>query len=115
MDDDETVLDPATLARLQALQEQVPGVDVLGDLARVFREDAGKYVARIQVGLAGGEASTVKEAAHALKGAALAVGAATVADRAKALELAPAASEEVLAGLQAAVEAAVSALARARR
>jgi CheY-like chemotaxis protein len=78
-----SVLDRAALSRIEALAE--PGL--LEQLVAAFRQSAPTHLAHIRQALAAGDAKALVDSAHALKGSALALGAAGVHGHAVALEL----------------------------
>ena len=81
------MLDPSTLERLRQLQESVgEGQNVLLDLLGIFTGDAQRYVREASEALASHDLEAARRHLHALKGAALSVGATRVAELCAALE-----------------------------
>jgi HPt (histidine-containing phosphotransfer) domain-containing protein len=86
----EPILDETVLARLRSLGGRVAhaGEDVVAELVSLFERDSRSQVERMRVHLDTQDMGGVGEAAHALKGACLAVGARRVANLCKSLEIA---------------------------
>lgn len=68
------VLDTRAIAALRALQWE-EGPDLVGDMARLFLEDAGQRLSDLETALARPDAARVWAIAHALKDGALVIGA----------------------------------------
>ncbi|MDQ3811788.1 MAG: response regulator, partial [Chloroflexota bacterium] len=78
------VLDPRALAQIEALEE--PGEpSLLAQMFHTFRDSSVEHVSRLRQAVAAANAEAATDAAHALKGAAAAIGAQRV--RALALEI----------------------------
>lgn len=91
------VLDPKALAEILALE--VPGQpSLLTEMMDAFHAASDAYLVRLRSALRSGDAASVLDAAHALKGAAASLGAERV--RASALELEIAAREPSLVGAE---------------
>ncbi len=69
-----TVLDPGHLAELRTLAER-SGLDLLSELVEVFHRDTPVRLDRLRNALQEGDASTLRQVAHTLKGTASGVGA----------------------------------------
>ncbi|MDP8975373.1 MAG: response regulator, partial [Actinomycetota bacterium] len=69
-----TILDPGHLAELRTLAER-SGLDLMSELVEVFHRDTPVRLDRLKNALHEGDASTLREVAHTLKGTASGVGA----------------------------------------
>lgn len=112
MTPDEPVLDPSALAAL----EEVVGAGASAEIARLFREDSERRVARGGAALAVGDLAAVAREFHALKSSAATLGARRLAVLAARLEAAGLAGDVTAArqagqGLDATFRATLDALA----
>ena len=81
------LLDRGALEAIRALQsEAVP--DLLAQVVRLYFDSAADMLARLRDGLASGDHEAVRIAAHTLKSSSANVGAGTLAEMCKQLELA---------------------------
>ena len=81
------MLDPATLERLRVLQQSVgSSARVLEELSEIFARDSRTYLDALAAALGAGDEEESRRLLHTLKGAALGVGAAQVAERSRELE-----------------------------
>ena len=78
------VLDPAVLKQLLALDGG--GKGLLKEMAQLFREDIGGRLTAIEAALAAGNVEGIAQEAHAIKGAAGAVGARRLQAQAQEIE-----------------------------
>lgn len=104
-------LDPAALGRLQ----EWGGDKLLGQMIRLFLENAPGRMAQIRSGFSGGEISESEKGAHSLKSSAANVGALRVRDLAADIERLAgggdsAGAKELLPALESAFGEAISAL-----
>jgi len=78
---DTPTVDNDTISRLRQLQASVsrPGEDVVAELVRLFQRDSMNHLGTIQTARTDGDLDVAVRAAHALKGASVAVGASRVA------------------------------------
>lgn len=81
---EEGPLDPVRIAEYRGLEDRSPGL--FGELVRIALKDLPGRVAMLGEALHAGEADAVRELAHALKGAALQIGAGRVGALARDLE-----------------------------
>ncbi len=111
------VLDPVTLERLRALQTSVgSSAKVLEELSDIFARDSLTYLEALAIALKAGDIEQGRRLLHTLKGAALSVGAAQVAERCRQLEeVEPLAAPETAEELRGVVGAALEALREAQR
>jgi HPt (histidine-containing phosphotransfer) domain-containing protein len=80
------ILDQATVAQLYVLQRQVKDEDIVAELLTVFAKDAVRYHVRMRDAAAALDVENAHAAAHAFKGACLAVGAVRIASLCQAAE-----------------------------
>jgi two-component system, sensor histidine kinase and response regulator len=80
------VLDPKALAQILELEE--PGeASLLVEMVDIFRAACDKHLTRLRVALEIGDHATVRDAAHALRGAAASLGAERVRSIARVMEM----------------------------
>lgn len=108
---DSDTLDPAALGRLQ----EWGGEKLLGQMIRLFLENAPGRMAQIRSGLSGGDIAEAEKGAHSLKSSAANVGAHHVRDLAADIERLAgggdsAGSQKLLPDLESAFGDAISAL-----
>lgn len=78
-------LDPAVLQELQELNTE-PGENIVGDLARLFGEQAPAAITTLRRAHAAGDERLFVRTAHSLKSSAAALGATELAKRCRILE-----------------------------
>jgi two-component system, sensor histidine kinase len=81
------LLDRGALEMIRALQSEA-APDLLAQVVRLYIESATDLIARVRTGLASGDHDAVRVAAHTLKSSSANLGAATLAEMCKQLELA---------------------------
>ena len=84
---DRPLLDRSALEAIRALQSDA-APDLLAQVVRLYFESAADMIARLRAGLAAGDHDAVRIAAHTLKSSSANLGAATLAEMCKQLELA---------------------------
>lgn len=82
----EPLLDLDTLETLRALQPDGAG-DIISELCDMFRKTAPPLIEKMRLAAAQGDSDALYQSAHALKGNSAALGAVTLATRAKEIEL----------------------------
>jgi two-component system sensor histidine kinase/response regulator len=82
-----TLLDRSALEAIRALQSEA-APDLLAQVVHLYFESAADMLARLRAGLAAGDHEAVRIAAHTLKSSSANVGAGTLAEMCKQLELA---------------------------
>lgn len=75
-----------TYDRDRALERVAGDEDLLQELNDSFREESGQWMSRLRTALDQGDAETVGEVAHTIKGAAETIGGVEVTELAKTLE-----------------------------
>jgi HPt (histidine-containing phosphotransfer) domain-containing protein len=80
-------LDRSALEAIRALQSEA-APDLLAQVVHLYFESAADMLARLRAGLAAGDHEAVRIAAHTLKSSSANVGAGTLAEMCKQLELA---------------------------
>ena len=82
-----SILDPAQIKRLRVLQQREGSrVRIFEDLSDIFARDSQSYVRALQAAIETGDEQESSRLLHALKGAALGIGARQVAQRCLELE-----------------------------